>query len=74
MDQLNEWGLIHDGSREGIKETLDELDIKLKEFEDNEEIVKLIKRAKRRIRIFKHSVYKKRDRYEREFEKRGMLN
>ena len=71
MDQLNEWGLIHDGSREGIKESLEELNIKLKDFEDDKEMVKLIKMAKRRIRIYKHNVYKKKSRYEKQFEKRG---
>lgn len=71
MDQLNEWNLLHDGSREGINKTLNELNIKLKEFENDEEMVKLIKLVKRRIKIFKKSVYEKKDIYEREFEKRG---
>ena len=47
------------------------MDVKLKEFEGDEEIVKLIRLAKRRIRIHKHKVYEKRARYEKQFEKRG---
>ena len=47
------------------------MDVKLKEFENDEEIVKLIKLARRRIRIHKHKVYEKRSRYEKQFEKRG---
>ena len=71
MDLLNEWGLLHDGSKDEIQKSLDGLDVKLKEFENDEDIVKLIKLAKKRIRIHKHKVYEKRARYEKQFEKRG---
>ena len=50
MELVNEWGLLHDGSREEINKRLDELNIKLDEFKDDEEVVKLIKIAKRRIK------------------------
>ena len=62
MELLNEWGLLHDGSKDEIQKSLDGLDVKLKEFENDEDIVKLIKLAKRRIRIHKHKVYEKRAR------------
>ena len=71
MDQINQWGLLHDGSPEEINKTLNELNIKLKEFKNDEEMIKLINLSKRRIKIFKKSVYEKKDIYEREFEKRG---
>ena len=71
MDLLNEWNLLHDGSSEKINKTLKELNIKLKEYEDDEEIVEIIKLAIRRIKIHKHIVYNKRDRYVKEFETRG---
>ena len=51
--------------------TFNELNIKLKEFHDDKEVVELINLAIRRIKIYKHSVYNKNDRYEKEFEKRG---
>ena len=62
MDLLNEWSLLHDGSKDEIQKSLDGLDVKLKEFENDEDIVKLIKLAKKRIRIHKHKVYEKRAR------------
>lgn len=71
MDLLNAWNLLHDGSPEKINKTLKELNIKLKEFKDDEETVELIKLAIRRIKIHKHAVYNKRERYVKEFEKRG---
>ena len=71
MELVNEWGLLHDGSPEEISKTLKELNIKLDEFKDDEEVVELIKIAKRRIKIFNHNVYIKKDRFEKEFEKRG---
>ena len=71
MELLNEWGLLHDGSKNEIQKSLDELKIKLKEFENDEETIRLIKLARRRIRIHKHKVYEKRHRYEKQFEKRG---
>ena len=71
MELLNKWGLLHDGSKDEIQKSLDGLDVKLKEFENDEDIVKLIKLAKKRIRIHKHKVYEKRARYEKQFEKRG---
>ena len=71
MELLNEWNLLHDGSSEKINKTLKELNIKLKEFHDDKEVVELINLAIRRIKIYKHSVYNKKDRYEKEFEKRG---
>lgn len=71
MELLNEWNLLHDGSHEGINKTLNELNIKLKEFEDDYEVIELINLAIRRIKIYKHSVYNKKNRYEKEFEKRG---
>ena len=71
MYQLKKWKLIHNGSKKSIKKSLKGLDIKLEEYEDNEEMVKLINLAKRRIKIHKHKVFAKRKRYEKEFEKRG---
>ena len=71
MELLNEWGLLHDGSKDAIQKSLDGLNVKLKEFENDEEMVKLIKLARRRIRIHKHKVYEKRARYQKQFEKRG---
>ena len=71
MDLLNEWNLLHDGSPGKINKTLKELNIKLKEYEDNEETVQLIKSAIRRIKIHKTIVYNKKHRYLKEFEKRG---
>ena len=62
MDLLNDWGLLHDGSKDEIQKSLDGLDVKLKEFENDTEIVKLIRLARRRIRIHKHKVYEKRAR------------
>ena len=63
--------MLHDGSPEKINKTLKELNIKLKEYGDNEETVQLIKLAIRRIKIHKTIVYKKKHRYLKEFEKRG---
>jgi len=71
MDLLNEWNLLHDGSPGKINKTLKELNIKLKEYEDNEETVQLIKSAIRRIKIHKTIVYNKKHRYLKKFEKRG---
>lgn len=71
MYQLFEWNLLHDGSKQGIEKSLEGLNIKLKEYEDDEDMVKLIESAKRRIKIHKHKVFAKRKRYEKIFEKRG---
>ena len=71
MELLNKWGLLHDGSKDQIQKSLDGLNDKLNEFENDEEIVKLIKLARRRIRIHKYKVYEKRARFEKQFEKRG---
>ena len=57
--------------KDEIQKSLDGLDVKLKEFENDEKTVKLIKLARRRIRIHKYKVYEKRARYEKQFEKRG---
>ena len=71
MYQLDEWNLLHDGSEKSIQKSLMGLDIKLEEYKDDEEMVKLIKSAKRRIKIHKHKVFAKRKRYEKIFEKQG---
>ena len=72
MDLLNEWNLLHDGSPGKINKTLKELNIKLKEYEDNEETVQLIKSAIRRIKIHKTQQFTiKSTDYLKEFEKRG---
>ena len=71
MELLNEWNLLHDGTPKKIKKTINELNIKLEEFKDDDEIFELINLVIRRIKIHKHVVYNKKDRYVKEFEKRG---
>lgn len=71
MTQLNEWNLLHDGSPESIQNTINGLKIKLEEYKDDKEMIKLINHVLRRIKIYKVSVYEKKERYEKEFEKRG---
>ena len=46
--------------KKGIQMSLNDLDKKLEEYKDNEEMIKLIKSAKRRIKIHKHNVFEKR--------------
>ena len=45
--------------KDEIQKSLDGLNEKLKEYENDKETVKLIKLAKRRIRIYKYKVYEK---------------